>query len=195
MKRLAITLTATAALLAPGAAFGQTTEIATTDDKFTPAGVRAKLGSSFHWAWGPPATANEHNVLQDAGLFTSGPPALSGDFTVTPSAGSFHYYCELHGFPGGDVDRAMNGELRIKPTATMSGNRATIAWATATTDSGNQFDVRRKVGKKKPKLVRQATSSATGTFKLKPRTKYRFQARSRQGKATSDWSPKLSLKR
>jgi plastocyanin len=193
MKRLAITLMAVAALLAPGAAYGQATEITTGDDFFAPRAVTSTVGSSFHWAWGPGApsgSVNEHNVRQDDKLFYSGPYVVSGEFSLTPSAGSFHYYCELHGTAGGGMD----GELRIKPTATVSGNRATIAWATATTDSGRQFDVRQKVGKKKPKLVRQATGSVAGTFKLKPGTRYQFQARSRQGKATSGWSPKLKLK-
>lgn len=181
-----------AALAVPAIAVGQgtTREIATDDDFFDPENVTTSVGvESFHWAWGPPATNNAHNVRQDEKLFYSGGPATSGEFTLTPSAGTFGYYCELHGAPGVGMD----GELRVKPTGSTNGKRASLVWATADSDSGSQFDVRQKVGTAKPKLVEEKTSEFEGSFRLRP-GKNRFQVRSRRGKATSDWSPKLSFK-
>ena len=175
------------ALPAQAAAQGDVREVATGDDFFEPENVSFDAGSaSVHWAW---STANEHNVRQDDRIFYSGTLAVTGDFTVTPSAGTFGYYCELHGFEGG----GMAGEIRAKPTGSVNGNRAAIVWATAATDTGTQFDVRQRVGKKRPKLIEEKTRDLEGSFKLKP-GKNQFQVRSRRGKAASDWSPKLSLK-
>lgn len=180
------------ALALPAIAVGQgtTREIGVVDDEFIPENVSTTVGvESFRWAWGPPASVREHNVRQDDKLFYSGTPAASGEFTVTPSAGTFGYYCEIHGNAG----IGMHGELRVKPTGSANGNRASIVWATAETNSGSQFDVRQKVGTAKPKLVEEKTREFEGSFKLKP-GKNQFQVRSRRGKATSDWSPKLSFK-
>lgn len=173
------------ALPAQAAAQGTTTEVAVGDDFFNPQRVNIEAGSaSVHWGW---STENEHNVSQDDRIFFSGPLATSGDFTVTPSAGTFGYLCDLHGL-------GMTGEIRSKPAATVKGNRARIVWATPETDTGTRFDVRQKAGKKNPKPVEEKTRELEGSFKLKP-GRNQFQVRSRQGKATSDWSPKLNLKR
>jgi plastocyanin len=179
------------ALPAQAAAQGTVREVATGDDFFKPENVSLDVGAasvpaSVHWGW---STDNEHNVRQDDRIFYSGALATTDDFTVTPSAGTFGYYCELHGFEGG----GMAGEIKAKPTGTVDGNRANIVWATPETDSGTRFDVRRKVGSKKPKLVEEKTRDLEGSFKLKD-GKNQFQVRSRQGKAASDWSPKLNLK-
>jgi plastocyanin len=190
LKKGLLALVVVLALPAQAAAQGGTQEVSTGDDFFNPENVSVEVGSaSIHWAWGPPASLNEHNVRQDDRLFYSGALVTSGEFTVTPSAGSFHYYCELHGFDGGGMD----GALKVKPTGTVSGRKATVVWATPETDSGTRFDVRQKVGSKKPKVVEEKTKALEGTFKLKS-GKNQFQVRSRQGKAVSDWSPKLKLK-
>jgi plastocyanin len=162
-------------------------EVSTGDDFFTPENVGFDAGSTVvHWAWN---TFNAHNVRQDDKVFYSGALAETGDFTVIPSAGTFGYYCELHGVEGA----GMNGEIKAKPTATVNGNRAQIAWASPDTNTGTRFDVRQKVGKKKPRVVEEKTREFAGSFKLKD-GKNQFQVRSRQGRATSDWSPKLNLK-
>jgi plastocyanin len=175
------------ALPAQAAAQGSVQEVAVGDDFFDPQRVSLGVGSaSVHWGW---STAREHNVRQDDRIFYSGALSETGNFAVTPSAGTFHYYCELHGFEAGGMD----GEIRAKPTATANGSRAELLWATTATDTGTHFDVRQKVGKKPPKLVEERTREFGGTFKLKP-GKNQVQVRSRQGKAASDWSPKLNLK-
>lgn len=184
-KGLLILVTALAVPAIAGAQ-GTTREIATGNDFFNPENVSTEVGTeSFHWAWD---TTNLHNVRQDDKVFFSGGPVTAGEFTLTPSAGTFGYYCDVHGAPG----IGMDGELKVKPTATVSGNRATVVWATPETDSGTQFDVRQKVGSKKPQLVEEKTKALDGSFKLKPGANT-FQVRSRRGKAASDWSPKLKL--
>ena len=178
---IALALPATAAAQLP------TREVQTGDDFFTPENVSFDAGSTLvHWGW---ATEGLHNVRQDEQLFYSGPVATSGDFSVVPSAGTFGYFCELHGFQGG----GMAGEIRAKPTAAVNGSRAQIAWANPDTNTGTQFDVRQKVGKKKPRIVEEKTKDFEGSFKLKD-GKNQFQVRSRQGNRISDWSPKLNLK-
>jgi plastocyanin len=197
MKRgVLIVLVAALALPAAANAQGTVTEIATGDDFFNPENVSAEVGSgSFHWQWGPLATRNQHNVVEQNKLFNSGPPALSGDFTTTPSAGTFLYVCEIHGsISSSGQPIGMAGEIAVKPTATPKGKKALITWATETTDTGTQYDIQQKVGSKDPKIVEKKTSDLSGAFKLKPGTKYQFQVRSRQGSATSDFSPKLKLK-
>lgn len=187
MRKGLLVIVVALALPAQAAAQGTIHEVATGDDFFNPERVSLEVGAaSVHWAW---TTQNQHNVRQDDRIFYSGTAATGGDFSVTPSAGTFGYYCELHGFEGG----GMAGEIRAKPTATASGNRAKVVWATPETNSGTRFDVRQKVGSKPPKVVEENTKAFEGTFKLKP-GKNQFQVRSRKGKAASDWSPKLNLK-
>jgi plastocyanin len=192
MKRGLIALAAL--LTVPALAYGQgsVTEIVTKDDSFTPEDVASDVGvESYHWKWGgTPESVREHNVREDDKLFYSGNLVVDGEFTINPSAGTFHYYCEAHGFESGGMD----GEIAVKPTATPQGKRTLVTWATETTDTGNRYDVRQKTGSKKPEIVEQQTKALESVFKLKPGTKYRFDVRSLQGKAASDWSPKLTIK-
>ena len=194
VKRIALAGIA-AALVVPAlaGAQGTTTEIATGDDFFEPENVATDVGTeSFHWAWGEGSSGSvgEHNVREDDKVFYSGNLEVTGEFTATPSAGTFHYYCEAHGFESGGMD----GELAVKPTATPQGKKVLVTWATETTDTGTQFDVQQKIGSKKPKLVEEKTKKIEEVFTLKPGTKYQFQVRSRKGKRASGWSPKLKLK-
>jgi plastocyanin len=174
---------------------GSVTEIATGDDFFEPEDVASDVGvESYHWQWGPPATGSEHNVSQESRLFSSGNTEPTGDFTVTPSAGTFLYVCDAHGTISGDKVIGMGGKIAVRPTATPQGKKTLITWATETTDTGNRYDVRQKTGSRKPEVVEQQTKAIEGAFRLKPGTKYRFDVRSLQGKAASDWSPKLTIK-
>ena len=191
MKRGMFALAVLLAVPALAHAQGSVTELETGDDFFAPENVSSDVGvESFNWQWGAPKTLNQHNVRQDDKLFYSGGIEPSGELTITPSAGTFHYYCEIHGFEGGGMD----GEIAVRPTATPQGKKTLVTWATETTDTGNRYDVRLKKGKKKAKLVEEKTKAIEGAFKLKRGTKYKFDVRSRKGKAASDWSPKLKLK-
>jgi hypothetical protein len=195
MKRALIAVLALLAV--PQLAFGQGSvrEIQTGDDFFEPEDVATAVGTeSFHWQWGPPASINEHNVREENKLFYSGDTAISGDFTATPSAGTFLYVCDAHGVISGDKVVGMGGEISVKPTATPQGKKTLVTWATETTDTGTQFDVRQQIGSKKPKIVEEKTKALEKAFKIENGKKYKFDVRSRQGKATSDWSPKLTVK-
>ncbi|HEX6116335.1 MAG TPA: hypothetical protein VFY99_04495 [Solirubrobacterales bacterium] len=196
MKRGLIALAALLAVPALAHAQGSVTEVATTDDEFTPEELASDVGvESFHWRWGAPDTVNAHNVREESKLFYSGTTEATGDFTITPSAGTFNYYCEAHGFISSTGQPSgMAGRISVKPTATPQGRRTLITWATETTDTGNRYDVRQKAGSRKPKLVEEKTKEIEGAFKLKPGTKYAFQVRSLEGKKASDWSPKLKVK-
>ncbi|MGH2989968.1 MAG: cupredoxin domain-containing protein [Solirubrobacterales bacterium] len=168
------------------------------DNQYAPPSATQDLGAgSFDWEWGPggSGTFEEHNVVQDEGLFDSGEPVLNraGGFTVTASAGSFPYFCEIH--------VGMVGEVSVRPVtaSARAGDGIRVAWADATTTTGSSYDVRYKAGKKwKP--WRKKTSKPAGTFgrngkPVKLRKKVKLQARSRAGSATSEWSPVLKLER
>jgi plastocyanin len=196
MKTMKRGLFALAVLLAaPALAHGQatTTEIATGDDFFEPENVESDVGvESFRWAW---STASEHNVVEENALFDSGNPSTTGDFTITPSAGTFNYFCTLHGFIASNGEPSgMAGRVSVRPTATPQGKLVLVTWATEATDTGNRYDVQRKVGKK-TKLVEERTKAIEGAYKVKPGQKYQFRVRSLKGKKTaSEWSPKLTIK-
>ena len=196
MKRGLIALAALLAVPALAHAQGTITGIATGEDFFAPADVSSDAGvESFHWRWGPPDTATGHNVREQSKLFYSGGVEPADELTITPSAGTFRYYCEAHGFisaTGKPV--GMAGQIAVKPTATPQGKQTLITWATETTDTGNRYDVKQKVGSKKAKVVKENTKAIEGAFKLKRGTGYTFQVRSRKGKSASDWSPKLKVK-
>jgi len=198
MKRavLIATVVGTLAFPALAAAQGSTREIETGDNFFDPEDVTTDVGTeSFHWQWGPPASINQHNVRAQNKLFNSGNLAINGNFTITPSAGTFAYVCDLHGAIGSNgTPIGMAGTIAVKPTATPQGKKSLITWATETTDTGTTFDVRQAVGKKDPEIVEKKTDEVEGAFKLKSGKKYKFQARSRQGKAASEWSPALKVK-
>jgi plastocyanin len=193
MKRGLIALAALLAVPAAAQAQGTVAEVETGDDFFRPESVRSDVGvQSVRWAW---ATESEHNVMEENGLFGSGSPGRTGDFTVTPSAGTFNYFCVLHGFISTTGKPAgMAGQIAVKPTATPQGKKTLVTWATETTDTGSRYDVRQALGSKKPKLVEENTRAIEGAFKLKDGKAYTFQVRSRQGKIASRWSPKLKLK-
>jgi plastocyanin len=192
-KRGLIALAALLAVPAMAQAQGTVTEIATSDNEFAPENVAGDVGvQSIHWAW---STVNEHNVLEENELFDSGSPETTGDFTITPSAGTFNYYCVLHGFISSTGNPSgMAGRIAVRPTATPQGKRTLITWATEATDTGNRYDVRLKTGSKDAELVEENTKAIEAAFRLKRGKGYTFQVRSRKGKSASDWSPKLKVK-
>jgi plastocyanin len=192
MRRGLITLAVALAMPAFAHAQGSTIEVETGDSFFEPEAVATDAGvESVRWAW---STETAHNVVEQNGIFDSGSPSTTGDFTITPSAGTFKYLCTLHGVISSGKPLGMAGEVAVKPTATPQGKQALVTWATESTDTGSRFDVRQKAGKKKAKVVEERTKAIEGAFKLKPGTKYAFEVRSYAGKKPSDWSPKLKIK-
>ena len=81
---------------------------------FDPAVVTITVGDTVTWV----RVEGLHNVLADDGSFTSGPPNstwISYSHTFT-QAGSFPYYCQVHGGPGGV---GMAGTVVVAGTATL----------------------------------------------------------------------------
>jgi plastocyanin len=99
-------------------------------------------GQAVTWDW----DAGSHNVRQDTLLFYSGAPTSdpTATFDRVFSAGSFHYYCEPHGYTTG----GMAGRVRVPPSvsAAPAGPPFRVRWATAATNVGQVFDVQYRIG-------------------------------------------------
>jgi plastocyanin len=79
---------------------GQTVRVNMTDDEFGPRTLTIKVGTSVRWTNGG---QYEHTVTADNGSFGSGLVGVGQSFSFTFSkAGTYPYYCELHGAPGGE---------------------------------------------------------------------------------------------
>jgi plastocyanin len=207
MMRRRLTIAAIAVGLAlPALAFARVpvTQIQVKDNFYTPENPAARAfqtGPSFHWARAA-GSGGAHNIVQDAGLFRSG-GLTSGpiNFTISASAGSYHYYCQLHGSPAG----GMAGVVKVRPiqNAAPVGNPFTVIWADSGTKTGKAFDVRYKVGAGPWKIWKNDTAQFKAIFGLNnlpvtvmPGKTYQFQVRSEQATnhaKASGWSPALSV--
>jgi plastocyanin len=201
-----LVISATAALLAlPAVAGAAPREINANDDFFSPSKPAARnfqAGGSFHWSRGA-GSIDSHNIRQDDKLFRSGDP-VSGpiNFSINASAGSYHYYCELHGSRHG----GMSGVVKVRPRAVPDSvaGEVLVRWADSNTNTGSRFDVRYRVDHRKWKLWKNDTRKLQGRFGHNDRPvnfnlnrhTYKIEARSerRQVSKRSDWSPALTLK-
>src|SRR5687767_3382894 len=101
-KRFSLVAGLTAVVVLAGAAPASagTSPISVNDDIFNPDLVEVSSISDcgLTWDWG--TVSNSHNVRQDSKLFYSGAPTDddSNQFFRVCSAGTMHYYCEVHGF-------------------------------------------------------------------------------------------------
>ncbi len=204
MRRYLLIGIAAALLAIPTLASGRATTSVTVAPNnsltFGPKTVTKNVGAgAIHWQWGTNGTtAVAHNVRQDDKLFRSGNLTSSdpGGYTITPSAGSFHYYCELHGSPSG----GMAGTIKIRPavfskTATSFG----VRWSPGTNQTGNAFDVRYRVDGGAWKTWKNHVAVASAIFgagnkpvHVGPGHTYEIQARSEKSSAVSKpsgWSP------
>ncbi|MEK6326989.1 MAG: hypothetical protein AABM66_05600 [Actinomycetota bacterium] len=208
MKRPLLTAIVVGLLAFPSAASAVATEIQVDDNFYAPDNPPTRnlaTGASFHWQ-DAPSSGNPHNVRQDFTLFNSG--ALTNgtiNFSIRASAGSYHYYCTLHGSTSGDMD----GVVRVRPVfaAAPTGLPFTVTWGltgTSGTTTGNQFDVQYRVGTSATwKFWRNDVAARSGVFGqnnqpvqvLSGRT-YQFRARSQKSSAPnqpSGWSPILQV--
>ena len=139
-----------------------------------------------------------HNVVQNKRLFDSGPATESfSAFEVQLSAGSYGYYCTLHGSPAG----GMRGVVRAKPRVVpIDANEQRVIWSNSQARTGNRYRVQyRREGTTKWKDWRKSTKSFNGVFgrnakpaALAPSKRFEVRARSfRKGnpKRRSGWSP------
>lgn len=175
------------------------TTVAVRDDFFEPRRVTAGVGGSVMWDR-PATTQHRHNVREDGRIFRSGDPMGDDAFTYTVvfSAGTFHYFCEVHGGPTGGMD----GLVRVPVTilAGPSGLPFTVRWATASSQTGDRFDVQFRVGSGEWRTWRAGTASLQGVFgkngrpvRVRDGVTYWFRARSLSGTARSRWSPPRSF--
>lgn len=206
MKRPLLTAIVVGALAYASVASAAATQIRVDDSFYSPDSATRNLstGASFTWMTAQFASL-PHNVRQDATLFNSGSPTRSLNFSVRASAGTFHYYCTLHGSTSGGMD----GVVRVRPifAAAPTGLPFTVSWAlsgTSPTTTGNQFDVRYRVGTSSTwRSWRNDTSTRSGVFgqngqpvQVVAGRTYHFQARSQKMSAPnrpSGWSPTLSV--
>jgi hypothetical protein len=166
-----------------------------------PAARNLASGTSFHWSNGGGST-RAHNVRQDAKLFYSGGPTTGSiNFSIRASAGTYHYYCELHG----SATEGMAGVVKVRPIslAAPDGLPFTVSWAlggTTPTNTGNQFDVQYRVGTTTTwKVWKNDTSARSGVFgqngqpvQVQSGRIYQFRARSQKStnpNQPSGWSP------
>ncbi len=160
------------------------------DDAFDPTPAEKVLDAEgFAWEWGAGGvgTSNQHSVVQDRGLFKSGPPSTNDGFQVQASAGSFPYHCRIHG-------EAMTGVVRVRPDVILHdavNGDMTVRWATAR-ETGNRFDLRLSFnGTPVGTIRRDDRRKEVDVFNSDPGT-YEFQARSKlrsDGRKRSGWSP------
>jgi plastocyanin len=206
LKRPLLTLIAVGALAYASVASAAATEIQVKDSFFSPRVPAARnlaSGASFHWQRAPGSTF-PHNVHQDFNLFNSG-AATSGpiNFSIRASAGSYHYYCTVHGSAAGGMD----GIVRVRPIFNLgpTGVPFTVIWAlggTSPTNTGDHFDVRYRVGTSATfKFWRNDVAARSGVFgqnnqpvQVVPGATYQFQVRSQKiPSQPSGWSPTLTV--
>jgi plastocyanin len=190
--------------LAVPASAGVPATVSVEDDFFDPDPVAQGVTLSVTWDWAD-GLVNEHNVRQDDKLFRSGNPTdiPTESFEIHPSAGTYHYYCELHGSEAGGMD----GKLRMRPIQDFlkRGSTRRIIWSDGSNDSGNQFDVQYRVqGRDKwrnwKKNTKQDAADFGGNDKpidVNPNKTYEVRARSEKAsnpkKKRSGWSPPLPI--
>jgi len=79
----------------PPGCSGVAATITISGTTFTPSTVTIQAGQPVCWTWSAPMS---HSVYADDSSFTSGAPATTGNFQRTfPAAGTFGYYCQVHG--------------------------------------------------------------------------------------------------
>jgi plastocyanin len=169
-------------------------EVAVDDNSFAPEEAKVAAGGQVHWSRAIGSTGT-HNVHQDDALFHSG-PVTSGpiDYTITVSAGTYHYFCQQHGSQTGGMDGVVKGKIKILDVP--AGLKFTVGWATDGTDTGSAFDVQYKVGAGDWKNWKNDTSQLEDVFgqdgdpvPVRADKTYRFRARSQEGVDVSGWSP------
>ncbi len=211
MRRYLLIGTAAALLAIPALAAGRATTAITVapnnTNSFGPKSVTTNVGAGdIHWAWGDTNghTFAPHNVQQDNNLFSSGAPTKfkPAGYTITPSAGSFHYYCTLHGNPGSDT--RMVGTIHIRPTVfNKTASSFGVRWSPGTNQTGNAFDVRYRVDGGAWKTWQNHVTTAYAVFgasnspvQVGPGHTYEVQARSEKlsdVSKPSGWSPSAKV--
>src|ERR1041384_3571964 len=120
----AVVMTALALTLLPPIA-AHAASVAIKDFSFDPGSVTISPGGKVDWSYAIGNGTATHTVTADDGSFDSGDLSPGGSFSHTyTKAGTFRYYCKIHGGPGGS---GMSGVVVVKssqpspsPTPTKS---------------------------------------------------------------------------
>ncbi|MEX2458076.1 MAG: plastocyanin/azurin family copper-binding protein [Actinomycetota bacterium] len=125
-------------LLAPHASAQSAAAVSIQDNAYSPATVTVDVGGTVTWTH---SGQNPHSVTADDGSFDSSPNCSTTDFGscmeggdtfshTFPAAGTFAYYCRIHGGPGGS---GMSGTVTVEaapttpaPTTTAPGGTPTV---------------------------------------------------------------------
>jgi hypothetical protein len=176
------------------------------DGSSTRGATRKPLGSEFTWKWGldGAGTSDIHNVVQNKRLFSSGDAVTTSDpFATAPSAGTYGYYCTVHGNAAGG---GMAGTVEVIPVRDSDGEPDglpfRVEWKNEADMNAKTFDVRYRVNGGKLKTWLNDTKKPGAVFgkrkrptKVKPDALYEFQVRSQKGKrARSGFSPPLPVR-
>lgn len=167
---------------------------------FTPDRVNVPANHHVRWSRGVDGDAR-HSVTQVDRLFRLPPTREPIDFMLRFSAGTFPYFCEIHGSPA----RGMDGIVRVTPESDTDpvGANFDVRWASDEgLETGELFDVRyRRQGASKWKRWFRNTSLDQAEFGLANEPEravagrtYEFSARSKSGedpRKRSGWSPVL----
>ncbi|MBA2726312.1 MAG: hypothetical protein H0U53_10015 [Actinobacteria bacterium] len=160
------------------------------DNAFDPATTKATVGQTVVWETGS-TTSDSHNVREDGKIFYSGPPDSGFTFKRVFSAGTFHYFCEVHGFRGGGMDGTV--KVPVKLLDAPSGSDFTVVWATSSSNTGTRYTVQYRVGSGVWKNWKTKVTVGKATFTQgSSGTRYSFRAKSLKGDAESKWSPVIS---
>ncbi|MEO8093254.1 MAG: hypothetical protein ABI726_11190, partial [bacterium] len=200
---IALAALVTGALLASPASAAAPAIVDVGDDFYAPKKYEGSIGTDVNWLPDVGA-ADEHNVLANSKLFDSGSLTTSIDYTISPSAGTFAYYCSSHGTKSGN---GMAGTLKVAPafgSMKRGGSFVAVNWASdgSFAKTGDQYDVRWKGPGTKGKYKNWLKNTADGggdfgtgnqPTNYKPNKKYSIQARSEDSskpkKRKSGWSP------
>jgi plastocyanin len=216
--RTLVALTAGLAFLMPTPAWAPNGHIIfIADDEFHPDATRIPVAHGTWdipetWRWCgdvggkgdcEPGTQNPHNIREDHKLFYSGTPVEDRTpFNRKFSAGTFHYYCEVHGSPRGGMDGVVRVDM--KTGSGPEGLPFAVRWASPTTRTGRVFDVHYRVGNRPWETWKTDTSKFSAVFgkngnpePIDDTKEYDFQARSQRNAqsdgAVSRWSPVLEF--
>ena len=195
--RLILGVALLGALLVPSAAPAALKTVGVRDKVFSPDAIKVAVGDTVNWV--NPGSQAGHNVREDGMMFFSGDPVPSMDYSVIFSAGTFHYFCEIHG----TKRRGMDGVIRVPVTisANPTGVPFTVTWASTATETGSRFDVQYRVGsgawtrwKGGTRSLEAVFGSGASPVAVDRGTKYSFRARSARGsQSTSFWSPVVAF--
>jgi plastocyanin len=197
MLRAVISAAVLLATALPASSGGSAGTVDVIDDDFLPSTLPVRTGRTVTWTW--IGTMSQHNVREDHRIFRSGAPTAADGtmFRRVFSAGTFHYYCALHGSRVGGMAGLIRARLIHRTT---TAGDPLLRWASPDSNTGRAFDVQFRVGNGPWRIWRKDTTKRSGVFgrngrpvPFDPDRSYSIRARSQHrpgtGERVSRWSP------